>query len=202
MKKTLHIRKSFLSLGLVNLLLRFTGVMYHGAKIGWKSWIKSEIIFGYGSKTGWGLVTRGSGKFEVGRYCAIGEKLTVITSNHDYSSPVMSYKLQEKLFGCRKIRASSVGVIFGHDVWIGDNVTVVPGVHVGNGSIVGAGSVVTKNVDSFTIVAGNPAKVIGMRFNQEQINYLNEIKWWELEKDELPSFRHHFINFESLSCDE
>lgn len=67
----------------------------------------------------------------------------------------------------------------GNDVWIGRNVIVLPGVSIGNGAVVGAGSVVTKNVEKYSIVAGNPARPIRYRFTSEQIEKLEKIKWWD-----------------------
>jgi acetyltransferase-like isoleucine patch superfamily enzyme len=67
----------------------------------------------------------------------------------------------------------------GNDVWIGLNSLILSGVTVGNGAVIGAGSVVTKDVDEYEIVGGNPAKNIRFRFEPEQINTLKEIKWWD-----------------------
>ena len=199
MSKKIWLPRSFFILFIVNALLRITRIKFHGISIGWKSWIKSEIEFGYLSRTGWSMSVKGSGRFTVGRYCAIGERLTVITSNHDMRSPIISYRLQEQLFGFRKVSKMAVDVHVENDVWIGDNVTLLPGIQVGNGSIIGAGAVVSKNVEPFSIVAGNPAKIIGMRFSYNEIEYLNKIKWWELDMDQLKSNRHYFDYFDKYS---
>ena len=66
-----------------------------------------------------------------------------------------------------------------HDVWIGQNVTLLAGIQVGTGSIIAANSVVTKDVEPYSIVGGNPAKIIKYRFSKEIIDKLLEIKWWE-----------------------
>lgn len=67
----------------------------------------------------------------------------------------------------------------GHDVWIGCNVTIMPGVEIGNGAIVAAGSIVTKSVPPYAIVGGNPARFIKWRFSKEQITQLKKINWFE-----------------------
>jgi len=103
------------------------------------------------------------------------------------------------LFGFRKVSKIAVDVHVENDVWIGDNVTLLPGIQVGNGSIIGAGAVVSKNVEPFSIVAGNPAKIIGMRFSYNEIEYLNKIKWWELDMDQLKSNRDYFDYFDKYS---
>jgi acetyltransferase-like isoleucine patch superfamily enzyme len=75
--------------------------------------------------------------------------------------------------------------LIGSDCWIGNNVTILSGVKIADGSIVGAGSVVTKDLPPFSISVGNPAKVISYRFNQEIIDRLVELEWWHNELDAL-----------------
>ena len=75
--------------------------------------------------------------------------------------------------------------IVGNDVWIGQNVIIMPGVHIGNGAIIGANSVVAKNVEPYTIVAGNPAKVLRKRFDDELIALMQELAWWDKSIDEI-----------------
>lgn len=76
-------------------------------------------------------------------------------------------------------------VIIGNDVWIGANVIIIPGVHIGNGAILAAGAVVTKNVESYAIVGGVPAKLIRYRFCEKQRKILNKIGWWNWSEDEI-----------------
>lgn len=74
----------------------------------------------------------------------------------------------------------------GHDVWIGANAIILPGVsRIGNGAVIGAGSVVTKDVGPYEIVAGNPARAIRMRFDERQIAALESSRRWELDRHEL-----------------
>jgi virginiamycin A acetyltransferase len=75
--------------------------------------------------------------------------------------------------------------IIGNDVWIGQNATILPGVHIGNGAIIGASSVVGSNVEPYTIVAGNPAKPIRKRFDDELTALLEKFKWWDKSADEI-----------------
>ena len=67
----------------------------------------------------------------------------------------------------------------GNDVWIGANACIMPGVTVGDGAVIGAGAIVTKDVPPFAVVAGNPAKVIKYRFSDEQITALLKVRWWD-----------------------
>jgi len=77
--------------------------------------------------------------------------------------------------------------IIGNDVWIGLNVILMDGVNIGDGSIIAAGSVVTKNVPPYSIVGGVPAKLIKMRFDNDTINVLQNSKWWENDPEEIIS---------------
>ena len=75
--------------------------------------------------------------------------------------------------------------VIGNDVWIGQNVTILPGVEVGDGAIIGANSTVGSDVAPYSIVAGNPAKFIRKRFEDELIDILEKIKWWDLPIDKI-----------------
>ena len=75
--------------------------------------------------------------------------------------------------------------VIDNDVWIGQNATILPGVHVGDGAIVGANSVVGSDVAPYTIVAGNPAKPLRKRFDDELIQILLDLKWWDKSVDEI-----------------
>lgn len=75
--------------------------------------------------------------------------------------------------------------VIGNDVWIGQNSTIMPGVHIGDGAIIGANSLVSKEVEPYTIVAGNPIRVIRMRFDDELIDLLERFKWWDKSIEEI-----------------
>ena len=75
--------------------------------------------------------------------------------------------------------------VIGNDVWIGQNAVILPGVHIGDGVIIGANSVVGKDVEPYTIVIGNPAQVLRKRFDNELINLLLAFKWWDKEIEEI-----------------
>lgn len=80
----------------------------------------------------------------------------------------------------------------GNDVWIGAKATIMDGVTIGDGAIVAAGSVVTKNVPPYAVVGGCPAKIIKYRFSQEIIDRLLDIKWWNLPDDEITKCKDVF----------
>lgn len=82
----------------------------------------------------------------------------------------------------------------GNDVWIGDSAIILSGVRVGDGAIVGAGAVVTKDVPPYSIVCGVPAKIVRYRFTMEEIGRLLQIKWWEWGDDKLARLQSSFKN--------
>jgi virginiamycin A acetyltransferase len=75
--------------------------------------------------------------------------------------------------------------VIGNDVWIGQNAVILPGVHVGDGAIIGANSVVGSDVAPYTIVIGNPAKVLRKRFDDELVGLLLKFKWWDKSIEEI-----------------
>lgn len=111
---------------------------------------KSEI----GDYSGIGMCSI-VGTIKIGRDVMIGEELIAISKNHEFRNPRIPMRLQ----GYQEDKP----IVIEDDVWIGSRVTILPGVRVGKGAIIGAGSVVTKEVLPYTIVAGNPARIIGNR---------------------------------------
>lgn len=75
--------------------------------------------------------------------------------------------------------------VIGNDVWIGQNAVILPGVHLGDGAIVGANSIVGSDVDPYTIVIGNPARALRKRFDDEMIELLLRFKWWNKSIEEI-----------------
>jgi virginiamycin A acetyltransferase len=75
--------------------------------------------------------------------------------------------------------------VIGNDVWIGQNATILPGVHIGDGAIIGAHAVVGGDVEAYSIVAGNPARLVRKRFDDELAGLLVAFKWWDLPVDEI-----------------
>ena len=77
--------------------------------------------------------------------------------------------------------------VIGNDVWIGQNAVILPGVHIGDGAIIGAESVIGSDVAPYTIVAGNPAKLLRRRFDNELISLLLRFRWWDRSIEEINS---------------
>ena len=77
--------------------------------------------------------------------------------------------------------------VIGNDVWIGQNAVILPGVHIGDGVIIGANSVVGSDAEAYSIIIGNPAKVLRKRFDEEMIELLLRFKWWDRSIEEINS---------------
>jgi virginiamycin A acetyltransferase len=122
-------------------------------------------------------------KLIIGKFCQIATNVRFIMngSNHPMKG-VSTYPF--KVFGGHWSHASlevkSKGdTVVGNDVWIGNGATIMRGIKIGDGAIIGANSLVTKDVEPYTIVGGNPAAEIRKRFDDETIKFLSKLKWWD-----------------------
>jgi serine acetyltransferase len=94
-------------------------------------------------------------------------------------------------------------VVIEEDVWIGSNTVILPGVTVGRGSIIGAGSIVTKDIPRYSIAFGNPAIVHSKRFDENIINCLEELKWWEWDINKIVQNKNLFsVDLKNNNVDE
>lgn len=134
------------------------------------------------------------GPCSIGSYCAIGGRLIVRSANHNSGYLNLQDYAQRNVIKSRKsvIGVTKGEVRIGHAVWIGDSVIVLPGVEIGNGAVIGAGSVVTKSVPAFAIAAGNPAKVLRYRFPDDIVGALEKIRWWDWDDSKLRENRWLF----------
>lgn len=141
-------------------------------------------------------------KLEIGSLCSIGDDVKfMLGGNHDYHY-LTTYPFKVKL-GLLENEASSKGAItVEDDVWIGNNCTILSGVTIGKGAVIGTGSVVTKDIPSYAIAAGNPAKVMRYRFSDNLIYLLKKIdlkKLANLENlEEHIKFLYLKINSENI----
>lgn len=135
----------------------------------------------------------------IGSFTSIANQVVIGGARHPMEwvgmSPVFYEgrdSIKEK-FSEHSLEASPKTIV-GNDVWIGRSAIVLSGVNVGNGAVIGAGAVVTKDVPAYGIVAGNPAKLIRFRFEKDTINELEEINWWALEEEVIVKLAEHIKN--------
>lgn len=122
----------------------------------------------------------------VGSFCSIARNVSIQTFNHNHKKITTSF-IGQNFFG-EKWENEKVGgdvVNIENDVWIGAHAVILAGVTIGNGAIVAANSVVTKDVPSYAIVTGTPAKVIGYRFSEDIIEKLLDLKWWNWNDEKI-----------------
>ena len=132
-------------------------------------------------------------ELELGAFTSIASGVRIVSGQHppvDYPAVVSTFPFLEHGWGDYPPSRHSGKVTIGNDVWVGENVTFLDGVRIGNGAIIGACAVVASDVPDYAIVVGNPAKVRRLRFDPETIRRLLEIAWWnwpdEQIKAELP----------------
>ncbi|WP_312943118.1 Vat family streptogramin A O-acetyltransferase [Oscillibacter sp.] len=135
----------------------------------------------------------------IGKFCAIAKGIEFVMNgaNHRMCS-VTTYPFNIMGGGWEKATPALEDLplkgdtVVGNDVWIGQNVTVMPGVHIEDGAIIAANSVVTRDVPPYTVVGGNPCKILRKRFDDELIGYLLHLEWWNWEPKKI------FDNLEAL----
>ncbi len=132
-----------------------------------------------------------STKMKIGKFCSIGREVVIFLGGNHRTDWITTYPFNE-IFqnhdNCAQIKghpATKGDVVIGNDVWIGAFSTVLSGVSIGNGAVIASRSVVTKDVGSYEIWGGNPAKFIKHRFSKERIEQLEQIKWWEWEISDI-----------------
>ena len=131
----------------------------------------------------------------IGRYASIGPGVRAFLRNHPFDRLSMHPIFYNKRLGYLKedtIDASTLEV--GHDAWVGAGTLILRGcTRIGIGAVIGAGSVVTKDVPDFAIAVGNPARVIRMRFPEEQCQRIRDSRWWELSAKETAQYMPQMI---------
>lgn len=143
----------------------------------------------------WGPDTIISGKVKIGSFCSIASNCNIISYDHNHKR-ITTYFIQKNFFlEDNDQEISSKGpIIIGSDVWIGSNTVILGGVHIGHGAIVAAGAVVTKSVRPYSIVAGNPAREIGRRFDEDIISNLLKLEWWNWSDERIRLNKELFKN--------
>lgn len=172
--------------------------------------ILNHVILGYGS-----YISENSALVHtsVGRYCAIGPNVHVITGRHPsrrfvsihpsfYSTAkqagftyVQRNRFEESLYTDSE---RELFVCIGSDVWIGDGASIMEGVSIADGTIIGAGAVVLKDTEPYSVYGGVPARLIRYRFNEEEIAFLLELRWWDKGAEWIESHAEYFDDIKRL----
>lgn len=118
------------------------------------------------------------GRVFIGRYCSIGRRVSIGADNHNANN------VSTSRFLCNDIQNPKLTIIE-NDVWIGDGAIILEGVRISNGAIIGANSVVTKDVPAYAVVVGAPAKIVKYRFSSEILEKIIKTDYFNFPKEEL-----------------
>lgn len=140
---------------------------------------------------------------QIGKFCSIGPDIKCGLAFHPNQTFVSTHpvfysmvKQSQITFADQNYFIEYKNIKIGNDVWIGANAIIVGEIEIGDGVIIAAGSIVTKNIPPYAIVAGVPAKIIRYRFSEDEISYLLKLKWWNLDWIWI---KKNFKDFHSLN---
>lgn len=192
-EKKENVMLSGFSRGLQNVTFEGKNAVPDGCNFSGKIKIGKATTFGYNNLL--------AGNITIGRYCQLGVDVAIHATNHPVS--YMSTYINQNLFqGELKELKEEHKIRIGNDVWIGHGVIILGNVTIGNGAILAAGSVVTKDVEPYTIVGGVPAKELRKRYADTIIIEIEALKWWDKSEQELekikPLFFKDFTNKNSI----
>ena len=141
-------------------------------------------------------------KLIIGKLCAIAEAVRfIMNGSNNRMDGITTYPFNIFGGGWEMITPTieqlpfKGDTVIGNDVWIGQNVIIMPGVKVGDGAIIAANSTIVKNIEPYTIYGGNSAKLIKKRFNEERIEFLLKLQWWNWDEGKI------FNNLEKLTSE-
>jgi virginiamycin A acetyltransferase len=140
----------------------------------------------------------------IGSFSSIGQNVCIIDFNHFFERVTSSF-INNKIFkkDVRNDVVTKGPIIIEEDVWIGSNSIIMPGVKIGRGSVIGGGSVVTRDIPMYSIAYGNPAVVKSKRFKNDKIEFLENLKWWNWNVKEIKKHKVFFnLNINKFSVED
>lgn len=163
---------------------RQTKLMMH-TQIAKQGWVVGD--YSYGAPT---VLEPTSANLKIGRFTSIGQSVVVVLGNHRTDTvTTYPFKSLRRFWHTAATtpddHTSKGDVVIGNDVWIGQGVTILSGVHVGDGAVLAAESVVTKDVPPYAVVAGNPARCVRHRFDEATVEKLLAIRWWDWPEQKI-----------------
>jgi virginiamycin A acetyltransferase len=133
-------------------------------------------------------------KLIIGKFCQIAANVIFIMNGANHALEGFStfpFKIFGKEWENVPLNSKSKGdTVIGNDVWIGYGAVIMPGIKIGDGAIIASCSVVTKDVEPYTIVGGNPAKLIRNRFSDDVTQFLGKLKWWDWPIEKITKYAH------------
>lgn len=151
---------------------------------------------------------------KTGNYCTFGNRVSIGGLNHDYrlvTSHEVAFRNTSVIYGETIIdkdaytqdqdQKPQYHVEMGHDIWIGDNAVVLPGRKIGTGAVIGAGALVTTDVPAYSIIVGNPGRILKYRFPDDVILRLLSSNWWDKTISDLKGFDFSDVNAFLKKCE-
>lgn len=127
-------------------------------------------------------------RLRIGKFCSIAGNVQILLGGEHRKDWVTTYPFNKFFMEAINIEGhpfTKGDIIIGNDVWICQNAIILSGVRIGNGAIIGAGSVVTRDIPAYALAVGIPAKVISFRFSSNQIASLEQIAWWDWDINKI-----------------
>lgn len=158
---------------------------------------------GYGSYIGYHCETTNA---RFGKFCSVGPYVKFVIGSHPIHTIISSHpafymcrnsidlSFVSKTINSDNVQDAKIKFDIGHDVYIGQNSVILGPRKIGNGAVIGAGAVVTKDVPAYAIVVGCPAKIVGYRFDEDICDKLNKSEWWDMDDEWLKRHSDLFVN--------
>ncbi len=123
---------------------------------------------------------------EIGRYCSIANDVIIAPSEH----PINNFSTHPISYDVENYPGKEIKTVIGNDVWLGTRAIIKKGVIIGDGAVVASGAIVTKNVPPYAVVAGVPTKIIKYRFEDDIIEELLKIQWWNFPLNKIENLKN------------